>query len=47
MMGKVRRSRRRWSEELKRRVVAEATAPGMSAAAVARRYDLNTNLLFN
>ena len=47
MTGKARRSRRRWSEEFKRRVVAEAAAPGMSAAAVARRYDLNANLLFN
>ena len=47
MVGKARRSRRRWSEEFKRRVVAEAAAPGMSAAAVARRYDLNANLLFN
>ena len=28
-------------------MVAEAAAPGASAAAVARRYDLNANLLFN
>ena len=27
--------------------MAEAAAPGASAAAVARRYDLNANLLFN
>ena len=47
MNGKARRSRRRWSEAFKRRVVAEATEPGMSAAAVARRYNLNANLLFN
>ncbi len=47
MTGKARRSRRRWSEDFKRRVVAEAAAPGMSTAAVARRYDLNANLLFN
>ena len=47
MSGKARRSRRRWSERFKRRVVAEAAAPGASAAAVARRYDLNANLLFN
>jgi transposase len=47
MTVKARRSRRRWSEEFKRRVVAEAAAPGVSAAAVARRYDLNANLLFN
>ena len=47
MTVKVRRSRRRWSEEFKRRVVAEAAVPGVSAAAVARRYELNANLLFN
>ena len=47
MASKARRSRRRWSEDFKRRVVAEAAAPGASAAAVARRYDLNANLLFN
>jgi transposase len=47
MSEKARRSRRRWSEGFKRRVVAEAAAPGASAAAVARRYDLNANLLFN
>ncbi len=47
MTSKARRSRRRWSEDFKRRVVAEAAAPGASAAAVARRYDLNANLLFN
>ena len=42
-----RRSRRRWSTEFKKRVVAEASQPGVSAAAIARRYDLNDNLLFN
>ena len=47
MSDKARRSRRRWSEEFKRRVVAEAMAPGASAAAIARRHDLNANLLFN
>ena len=47
MSGKSRRSRRHWSEEFKRRVAAEAAAPGVSTAAIARRYDLNANLLFN
>ena len=47
MGEKVRRPHRWWSEEFKRRVVVEATAPGASAAAIARRYDLNANLLFN
>ena len=39
--------RRRWSVEFKRRVVAEASAPGVSVASVARRYDLNANQVFN
>ena len=47
MSGKPRRSRRRWSEAFKRRVVAEAAEPGVSVASVARRHDLNANLLFN
>ena len=47
MGDEVRKARRSWSEEFKRRVVAEAMQPGVSAAAVARRYDLNANLLFN
>ena len=46
MSDKARRSRRSFSEEFKRRVVAEAMAPETSAAAVARRHDLNSNLLF-
>ena len=40
-------ARRRWSEEEKRRIVAEAEAPGASVSVVARRHDLNANLLFN
>ncbi len=47
MPGKSRRTRRRWSDDFKRRVVAEASQPGVSVAAIARRYDLNNNLLFN
>lgn len=47
MSGTPRRSRRSWSVDFKRRVVAEASEPGVSAAAVARRYDLNANLVFN
>lgn len=39
--------RRRWSVEFKRRVVSEASAPGVSVASVARRYDLNANQVFN
>jgi transposase len=47
MPEKPRRTRRRWSDGFKRRVVAEASQPGVSVAAIARRYDLNNNLLFN
>ena len=47
MAEKERQSRRRWSEAFKRRVVAEAAQPGVSVASVARRYDLNANLVFN
>ena len=39
-------ARRRWSEEEKRRIVAEAEAPGASVSVVARRHDVNANLLF-
>lgn len=39
-------ARRRWSEEEKRRIVAEAEALGASVSMVARRHDLNANLLF-
>lgn len=45
--GDGRRQRRRWSEDFKRRVVREASAPGVSVAAVARRYGLNANQIFN
>ena len=40
-------SRRRWSEAEKRRIVAESYQPGGSVALVARRNDLNANLVFN
>jgi len=38
--------RRRWTEEDKARIVAECEAPGSSVSIVARRHDLNTNMLF-
>jgi transposase len=38
--------RRFWSAEEKRKIVAEAMAPGASMAEVARLHDLNPNLLF-
>jgi transposase len=40
------RRRRTWSAEEKRRIIAESLAPGASASLVARRYDVNTNMLF-
>ncbi len=41
-----RRRRRAWSVEEKRRIVAESLEPGASASLVARRHDVNTNMLF-
>ena len=41
-----RRTRRRWSEDEKRAIVAETWLPGASLAAVARQHDLNANQLF-
>ena len=43
-VDKVRRRRR--SEEERRRIVAESFEPGASVSVVARRHDVNTNLLF-
>jgi transposase len=42
-----RRSRRSWSDEEKRRIVAEAVLPGASVADIARRHGANANLVFN
>ncbi len=47
MPEKPYQTRRRWSVAFKRRVVAEASEPGVSVASVARRYDLNANQVFN
>ncbi len=44
--GEGKPRRRSWSLEEKRRLVAETFAPGASVSKVARRYDLNTNMLF-
>jgi transposase len=41
-----RRCRRSWPVEEKRRIVAETYAAGWSVALVARRHDLNANMLF-
>ena len=40
-------ARRRWSEAEKRRIVAESYQPGVSVSVVARRNDVNANLVFN
>jgi transposase len=40
------RRRRHWSDEDKARIVAECEAPGSSVSLVARRHDLNANMLF-
>jgi transposase len=38
--------RRRWTAEEKRRIVEETRTPGSSVSVVARRHDINANLLF-
>ena len=40
-------SRRRWSEAEKRRIIAESYQPGVSVSVMARRNDVNANLVFN
>jgi transposase len=42
----MRRRRRSWSLDEKRRMVAESGAPGASVSRVAQRYGVNANLLF-
>jgi transposase len=41
------RRRRSWSVTEKRRMVEESLEPGASVSVVARRYDVNANLLFS
>jgi len=41
-----RRQRRFWDDEEKRRIVAQTRVPGVSVSRVARRYDVNANLVF-
>jgi transposase len=38
--------RRRWSEEQKRAIVAEAFAPGASVCEIARRFDVVPSLIY-
>jgi transposase len=42
----MRGARRSWSAEEKRRIVEESLRPGASVSVVARRHDLNADLLF-
>ena len=42
-----RRRRRRWSEARKRLIGAESYQPGVSVSVVARRHDVNANLVFS
>lgn len=38
--------RRRWSDEEKRSICHQVSAPGVSVAQVARRYAMNANMIF-
>ena len=44
-MLKKRRIRRRWEDGEKIRIVAQTRVPGVSVSQVARRYDVNANLV--
>ena len=41
-----KRRRRFWSDDEKRRIVRQTRVPGASVSQVARRYDVNANLVF-
>jgi len=42
----VRRTKRLWTDEEKRSICLQTTAPGVSVARVAQRYAMNANLIF-
>ncbi len=42
----VHRKRRVWTDDEKRMVCAQTRVPGVSVSQVARRYDVNANLVF-
>ena len=41
-----RRTRRKWSDEEKNRIVAQTKVSGVSVPQVAHRYDVSANLIF-
>ena len=41
-----KRRRRIWEDDEKRRIVAQTRVPGVSVSRVARRYDVNANMVF-
>jgi transposase len=41
-----RRTKRLWTDEEKRSICLQTTAPGVSVAQVARRYAMNANMIF-
>ena len=45
-MSMKRRKRRLWDDYEKHRIVAQTRVPGVSVSQVARRYDVNANLVF-
>ena len=44
--GVARRMKRLWTDEEKRSICLQTTAPGVSVAQVALRYTVNANLIF-
>lgn len=42
-----RKARQAWSKEDKCRIVAETLVPGASVSEIARRHNMNANMLFN
>jgi transposase len=44
--GVARRTKRLWTDEEKRSICFQTTAPGVSVARVAQRYAVNANLIF-
>ena len=46
MTGMKRQKKRFWSDDEKRSICRQTRAPGVSVAQVARRYAMNSNLIF-